>query len=135
MSPKTKPAVRKFRWVYALMLAVPACIVLYCAAHSSTPQGSYYDPDLGTVGNTYWEFRAGKIFLRTPRSEDLQGAYVSTGGVWLAEGGRCVLRPSPFGIALVDPEDRLPNRFLFRRGLGWVADFRNWMRDLTTNGR
>jgi hypothetical protein len=119
-------------------LRIKLCVSVFClslglailSSHfSSKPDGVYYDPHVGSAGNAYWIFQAGQIQLKTSGPTRTSAPYSLSGSSWVSADGTTVLQPNLLGIKIVDKTNSANNRFLFRRGLGWVADAWDFVAD------
>jgi hypothetical protein len=106
------------------LLAIVVSVLTVLSAHfSSKPDGAYYDPRVGAVGNAYWVFEAGQIHIKASGTSKASGSYSPSGGRWVCRDGT-ILKPGLLGIKMIDRNNPGNSRFLFRRGLGWLADAR-----------
>jgi len=118
----------KLGWAACLLFIVVSLVVL-SRYFSSKPDGVYYDPHLGSVGNAYWVFRAGQVHLSNSGPSHLSGSYLKKGDDWVSEDGGTVFKPSLLGLRMIDRNNSGNDRFLFRRGAGWLADVRDFIHD------
>jgi hypothetical protein len=99
----------------------------YCSVE---PEGSYFDPHVGTIGPSFMVLKGGSIYLKTPYTYDREGAYSKTGGLWVTGGSfqeaSYILRPGLFGIQMAHKSDPTDTRFLFRRQFVWIYRTWNW---------
>jgi hypothetical protein len=99
-----------------------------------SPDGVYYDPYIGCVGDACWVFEKGQAVMRTPESgpDEFLGTYGIEGGQWVmhnkrGESGRMYFVAAVLGIKFCDPSKQQPERFLFRRTFAWIPKVREWV--------
>jgi len=132
---KESPSAAQVRWTsprITVVLAVLFAVVLTFASVCplSSPDGAYYDPYVGCIGDAYWVFEKGQFSLRTPESNELISTYSKQGGQWVFRDVRGREEQFGFtatmlGIRLHDPS--IQNRFLFRRSFGWLPKSWTWV--------
>jgi hypothetical protein len=97
---------------------------LCCAA---PVEGLYYNKYIS--GATYWQFKDGKVTLKTPEQHiDTGLTYARVGNQWIIRARaelhqpEVVLKPGPFGIRMIctEKDSQQWNRFYPRRGFSWL---------------
>jgi hypothetical protein len=115
------------RWCFIVLATgfLAITIAILCSYFSSTPNGVYFDPQIGAVGGGYWTFAAGQVHLKTPGSSEFIDNYSKSNAAWVSNNGKFVLKPSLLGIEVIDTTDSKLNRYLPRRGFVWVYECQN----------
>ncbi len=127
--PRTRCISRTKLSLAVCLLLVGVSLVVLSRHFSSKPDGVYYDPRMGSVGNAYWVFNAGQIHLRTSGPSQTSGSYSKSGNQWVSGDGSTVFKPGLLGIRTIDKTNPANDRFLFRRGTGWLADAHDFLHD------
>lgn len=128
MESTQKQHKRRKRWIgfAALVLCLIVCALYAWVA--STPDGTYYEPHLGMTGNAYLVFKGGEIRLKTEAGTTTCGSYLKIGRDWVSGNGETIFEPTFIGIRTLSKTNSADHRFLLRRGLGWIADSRDYFR-------
>jgi hypothetical protein len=97
-----------------------------------SPDGVYYDPYVGCVGDAYWVFGKGQLSLRTPESSETISSYSKDQGRWISRTVRgdrweFSFKATILGIRIHDTSGQEPDKFMFRRSFSWVPKTRTWM--------
>ncbi len=123
----------KGRIALAVALVLGGGAVFVCFYPLASPDGAYYDPYIGSIGDSYRVFEKGSLIIRSPESgpDDFIGTYKEEGGRWVLSDGRGQPMPLAFkatalGIKLDAPTSQ-PPRFLFRRSFAWIPKLRWWI--------
>jgi hypothetical protein len=76
---------RKTRVAAVLAVGSVVAIAFGCNYRLPSPDGVYYDPYIGSIGDAYWVFEKGRLGMRTPESgpEEFLGTYGIEGGRWV----------------------------------------------------
>ena len=124
---------RKTRVAAVLAVGSVVAIAFGCIYRLPSPDGVYYDPYIGSIGDAYWVFEKGRLVMRTPESgpEEFLGTYAIEGGRWVMQDKRGQSHQMHFtatvlGIKLYDPSRQEPDRFMFRRSFAWLPKLREW---------
>src|ERR1022692_1295583 len=125
---------RKGRAVRVIAGLVVIClgVVLACTVHLSSPEGAFYDPDVGCEGDAYWVFHGGEFRLRTPESDELISTYAKKESGWVYHSvrdstGQFTFTAKLLGITLHDSSSQGPDRFMFRRSFAWLPKAWTWI--------
>ncbi len=132
-APRARWTKGRIALAIALVLAVCAAFVYFFPLGS--PDGVYYEPHIGTIGDAYVVFEKGSCLIRAPESgpDNFIGTYKKEGGRWVLSDGRSqpmplLFKATPLGIRIDAPMSQ-PPRFLFRRGFSWIPKLRWWIEE------
>jgi hypothetical protein len=114
---------KKWLIVAMVMCIIGISLTILCSLFSSTPSGVYFDLQVGAVGGGYWRFKSGEVHLQTGSTSEFIDVYSQSNGMWVSDHGKKLLKPSLFGIEVVDTVDSSLNRYLPRRGFVWAYRF------------
>jgi hypothetical protein len=111
----------------------PQCLTSFYPLPS--PDGVYYEPYIGCIGDSYIVFDKGSYLWRMPQSLEADkpvGTYKREGRRWLLSDLHGHWMPLSFkatvlGIKLDSPTAD-PPQFLYRRCFAWIPKTREWLR-------
>lgn len=97
-----------------------------------SPEGIYYDPYVGCMGDAFWVFNKGQCSIKTPESSEFVSTYSREDGRWMyrtdrGKTGQFAFKATLLGIHLHDPSGQQPDRFLFRRSFCWLRKAWTWV--------
>jgi hypothetical protein len=124
--PRARTKSRPTRVVLVVTILVSLLVAFALLHRLESPDGVYYDPYIGCIGDAYWVYREGQVSLRTPEDNERFGNYTREGRQWVWRNdrggtGQLVFRATIVGIKL--PEQR----FMFRRSFAWIPKSRDWI--------
>jgi len=119
-----------------LLIVLPVLLVCLAVAslfHLPSPDGAYYDPNVGCIGDAYWIFERGQLHLQTPESSDLICSYSKGASGWMStdEKGKSqefAFTATVFGIKM-HTSDGQSQRFMFRRSFAWMPKTWSWIQE------
>ena len=122
---------RTKRFVLGGLGLLIVCVAFSFAYHLPSPEGVYYDPYVGCIGDAHWVFQDGKFRMTTPESDDLISSYSKEGGAWVYRGveggtGQFTFTATIVGIRIQDSSSN-QGRFLFRRSFAWLPKTWSWI--------
>ena len=126
-----KRASRRKRLIFGGVGILTLCVAFGVAYHLPSPDGIYYDPYVGCIGDAHWVFQDGEFHMTTPESDDLISRYSKEGEVWVYRGadgstGKFTFTATMVGIRIHDSSNN-QGRFLFRRSFAWLPKTWSWI--------
>jgi hypothetical protein len=109
-------------------------VAFSCMYRVSLPDGVYYDPYIGCIGDAHWVFEKGRLIVRTPESgpDEFLATYREENGRWLMENTRGETVEMRFtatllGIKIHDSSNQQRDKFMFRRSFAWLPKSWAWV--------
>ncbi len=121
-------------YVVLLVAALFGCAIVFASfVRLPSPDGVYYDPYVGSVGDVYLVFENGRCLLRTTESTDLISTYSKSESGWVCRsvrGGNAKFNftATILGIRTHGASNQEPDTFRFRRAFAWLPKSWTWIR-------
>jgi len=116
---RNKPAQKKIAVTILATASLCALVLLFVVVRCAlAPSGAYNDPYISGEGGVYWVLDNGQVYLRNKDWSELVGKYSKSNNIWIMNDAQ-IIESSVIGLRVVS-QNEPTNRFLYRRGLGWL---------------
>lgn len=110
--------------ILLLLISLFGVIIVITYCFTKSPEGVYYDKNMGSVGSAYWVFEHGRVFIVTAESTNLLTTYFKNGDKWVYSGSkpndRPTLIPTVFGLKILSSTNTANNLIFPRRFWSWM---------------